>query len=87
MKTCENCKFQGGFGPPQDQDVTHFVEFVRCRRRAPVITGGMMSATMTIWPQVHKNGWCGEYEPPDEIIPEGDVIRDGDRHYAKDFLS
>lgn len=34
---------------------------IQCRRRSPIATGGMMSPTVTIWPKVKRDDWCGEY--------------------------
>ena len=34
----------------------------KCRRRAPVATGGMMSPAWTMWPEVHADDVCGEFE-------------------------
>lgn len=55
METCKTCRFwtpQGG------------LEVGECRRRAPLVTGGMMSSIETVWPEVAAIGWCGEHERP-----------------------
>lgn len=33
-----------------------------CHRRAPLVTGGMMSSVETVWPSVNKDNWCGDFE-------------------------
>jgi hypothetical protein len=33
-----------------------------CRRRAPLVTGGMMSSVETVWPTTDIHDWCGEFE-------------------------
>jgi hypothetical protein len=32
-----------------------------CKRHAPIVTGGMMSPTITAWPMVDFYDWCGEH--------------------------
>lgn len=32
-----------------------------CKRRAPVVSGGLHCQTMTIWPTVSKDDFCGEH--------------------------
>ena len=56
---CENCEFSGGRYSAPDRDVA--AETLKCRRRAPIATGGMMAPTMTIWPAVVADDWCGEF--------------------------
>ncbi len=59
---CETCCFWAGekMVPDEPYPVTG-----RCRRRAPIATGGMMSAAETIWPWTGLSEWCGEYRAPD----------------------
>jgi hypothetical protein len=33
-----------------------------CRKNAPLVTGGMMSAVETVWPITSPNDWCGQFE-------------------------
>lgn len=35
----------------------------QCRKRAPVVTGGMMSDVITVWPMTRVSDWCAEFEP------------------------
>ena len=49
--TCSVCRFWDGYG-----------ETGRCRRRSPLVTGGMMSAVETVWPIVSDHDWCGDFE-------------------------
>lgn len=62
LPRCGICRFAGSvtYAPP-DQDISR-AGTVKCRRRAPVITGGMMSPTMTVWPAVLREEWCGDFE-------------------------
>lgn len=67
MDRCETCRWIGD-GPyvNPDRGTAEFSDIMyRCRRRAPVVTGGMMSNTMTIWPMVSHADWCGEHKPKD----------------------
>ena len=56
MIDCATCKFwmnlsgEGSGGTGQ------------CRRRAPIVTGGMMSGVETVWPITGEAEWCGEHE-------------------------
>ena len=64
-ETCETCRWLGPIG---EHDSSPAVTGPTCRRRAPVATGGMMSASRTMWPVVSLNDWCGEHakkEPGD----------------------
>lgn len=62
---CETCRWRGDFYKPADQDVTKGGETYKCRRHAPVVTGGLHSQTMTVWPWVRKFDFCGEHSPKD----------------------
>lgn len=33
----------------------------KCRKRAPLPTGGQMSPAWTMWPRVLITDWCGDY--------------------------
>lgn len=33
---------------------------------APVVTGGLYAPTMTVWPWVRLQDWCGEHAPEDQ---------------------
>lgn len=37
-----------------------------CRRRAPIVTGGMMSTEQTTWPMTARSEWCGEFLQADD---------------------
>lgn len=51
---CRNCKFYDAGAEP-GYDGT-------CHRRAPIVTGGMMSSVETLWPALGPDNWCGEFE-------------------------
>lgn len=71
-ETCETCRFRSD-GPHYNSDrgtaEFHDIMFA-CKRRAPVVTGGMMSNTMTIWPMIGMADWCGEYRPTHQPSPQ-----------------
>lgn len=50
---CRNCKFAVMGNDPLHRD---------CRRRSPLVTGGMMSNVETVWPTVGPDDWCGDFE-------------------------
>ena len=58
---CETCTFSSfpSFYSYGDAEIssTH----VKCRRHAPVATGGMMSPAWTIWARVKPTDWCGDW--------------------------
>lgn len=58
-RMCHNCKWLGAEGFHDSEPV---VVGRTCRRRAPLVTGGMMSATRTVWPVVALTDWCGDFE-------------------------
>ena len=57
---CELCVWNGGFYVAPDHSVIT-ENTLKCRARPPIVTGGMMSRTMTVWPSVHPNDWCAEF--------------------------
>lgn len=64
VPSCGTCRYRSD-GPHvnADRGTAEFPDTMfACKRRAPVVTGGMMSNTMTIWPMVTKTDYCGEYE-------------------------
>ncbi len=63
VPTCETCRFRSErpfVNPDRGTAEFHNIMFA-CKRRAPVVTGGMMSRSETIWPMVSSADWCGEY--------------------------
>lgn len=59
QSVCETCRFF--------DEVPHGLD-VRgghCKRRAPLVTGGMMSDVQTVWPYMGISDWCGEHEALD----------------------
>lgn len=63
-ETCETCRFKGpAYNPADASGFDELWEGVfSCRCKSPIATGGMMSPTMTIWPWIKSDDWCGEYE-------------------------
>ena len=59
--SCATCRFLGPIYWPDDHGIKEVNTFA-CRRNAPVVTGGMMSSTMTVWPWVRAAQWCGQHE-------------------------
>lgn len=57
--SCLRCKFSGGSYIAPDHDIKH--SGIKCRRHAPIVTGGMHAPTMTIWPWVDQTDWCGDF--------------------------
>lgn len=58
-RICLNCRWRGENGEHDSEPV---IRGPTCRRRAPVATGGMMSASRTMWPVVQIDDWCGDFE-------------------------
>lgn len=60
-ETCETCRFGVAvvFTNPTDLHPS----YVQCRRRSPLVTGGMMSTVETVWPKTALGDWCGEHKP------------------------
>lgn len=52
MRSCASCRFWEG---EAGEGI--------CRRRAPVVTGGMMSNVETVWPRTTIMDWCGDGQP------------------------
>lgn len=61
-KTCETCRWRGRIYKPADQDVTAGGLTFMCKRSAPMVTGGLHTPTMTVWPWVSRDDWCGEHQ-------------------------
>lgn len=60
--TCETCRYNGGvYSQPDDR--MDEPAGLKCVRRSPTATGGMMSSATTIWPKVLPHDWCGEHTP------------------------
>ena len=61
---CADCRFRSE-EPHMNLDhrpAEYIVPMFACKRRAPVVTGGMMSPPTTIWPTVTNDDWCGEHQ-------------------------
>lgn len=62
-RTCATCcwRSEHPYINP-DRGTAEFGETMfACKRRSPVVTGGMHCQTMTIWPTVARTDWCGDY--------------------------
>jgi hypothetical protein len=63
--TCETCRWRTDrphCNP--DRETADFPAIMyACKRRAPVATGGLHCPSMTIWPTVSKDNFCGEHQP------------------------
>ena len=57
--TCETCRFWNGVKHVNEEPYPVKGE---CRRCSPLVTGGMMSNIVTIWPETGLSDWCGEYQ-------------------------
>ena len=55
---CSNCKFAVRNEYAHENPLAD----VSCHRHAPLVTGGMMSSTETVWPSVGPDNWCGDFE-------------------------
>lgn len=65
MDKCETCRFRSDtpfYNPDRGTAEFHATMFA-CKRRAPVVTGGLHCPTMTVWPTVTKTDFCGEHQP------------------------
>ena len=65
MDKCETCRFRSGdlfYNPDRGTAEFHSAMFA-CKRRAPVVTGGLHCPTMTVWPMVMNTDFCGEHQP------------------------
>lgn len=62
-ETCGTCKFHG-YGRTSAE-----VHSNCCRRHAPLITGGLHTDAMTVWPKISVDDWCGEYQPRQPTTP------------------
>ena len=60
--SCATCRFNGGDYTLPDANPDPTNPTIKCIRRAPVATGGMMSPASTIWPALRPSDWCGEFE-------------------------
>jgi hypothetical protein len=64
-ETCKNCRYSSWpieyYYEDQGTEQQGGPRY-KCRRRAPIPTGGMMSPAWTVWPRVHADGWCGEWQ-------------------------
>lgn len=60
---CANCRWRSAapyLNP--DRGSAEFGDIMfACKRRAPVATGGLHTPSMTIWPMVCRDDWCGDY--------------------------
>lgn len=62
---CAACKWNGGeYLQPTEQ--TSDVAGLRCRRHAPIVTGGVHCPTFTAWPTVRADDTCGDFQWPEE---------------------
>lgn len=62
-RRCENCRWCSyPFPYHHDDQIDTAPIGYKCQRRAPVPTGGQMSPAWTMWPRVHANEFCGEFE-------------------------
>ena len=67
-ETCETCRFRSRnpwCNPDRGTAEFHVIMFA-CKRRPPVATGGLHCPTMTIWPMISNDDWCGEYRRADD---------------------
>ena len=64
--TCETCRFRGPLYSLPDHGVAGQNGMggmtFKCRRHAPLITGGLHSPTMTVWPVIQLHDLCGDHE-------------------------
>lgn len=59
---CAVCRWHGETTTYPDAGMEDLAG-LQCRRRAPLVTGGMMSKCATVWPIVKAEDWCAEFEP------------------------
>ncbi len=67
-KTCGTCRWRSVspyINPDRGTAEFHTIMYA-CKRRAPVATGGLHCPTMTIWPTVSKDDYCGEHNCKDQ---------------------
>lgn len=65
MQTCETCRFRGRLYRPADHSIMGDASYA-CKRNAPLVTGGLHTPTMTVWPWIRLDDWCGEHEPKEQ---------------------
>jgi hypothetical protein len=62
-ENCGTCRYKSA--SPYINPDRGSAEFAKtmfaCRRNAPVVTGGLYCATMTVWPMVSNDDWCGKH--------------------------
>lgn len=73
---CETCRWRSYnpyVNPDRGPAEFHAIMYA-CKRRAPVATGGLHCPTMTIWPMVSKDNYCGEHQPLPTPPATGDAV-------------
>jgi hypothetical protein len=62
---CETCRYRGELYALPDHGIAGQNGMggmtFKCRRHAPLITGGLHSPTMTVWPVIRLDDWCGDH--------------------------
>lgn len=56
--TCETCRWA--------IQALNFDPAMQCRRRPPLVTGGLHTPVETVWPHVAANDFCGEHQQKDK---------------------
>lgn len=59
-ETCKTCIW--GQDENVNNDASPPIKGRKCRRKPPVVTGGMMSSVQTIWPLVLDADFCGDWQ-------------------------
>lgn len=64
QQSCCNCRFS------EESSSRKGVNF--CRRHAPTIVGTSAGAVQ-MWPSVHDDYWCGDFEPRKKVSNQGSI--------------
>lgn len=73
MDTCETCRFRSAdpYCNP-DRGTAEFSDIMfACKRRSPLVTGGLHCPTMTVWPMVKRSDGCGEHSAIKQLCEHG----------------